>query len=366
MRLLFIAGARPNFMKIAPLIVAAQQAGIDFCLIHTGQHYDRQMSDLFFRDLGIPEPQVNFGIGTGSPANQIGRVIVALDEFLDQTPVDGMVVVGDVNSTLASALVASKRAVPLAHVEAGLRSGDRSMPEEVNRILTDQLADYLFTTERSAADNLTAEGVPQSKIFFVGNVMIDSLLKHRDRARKSQIVGNLQLKPKQYAVVTFHRPANVDNLSDSLITVAAITRVAHQLPTVLPLHPRTRAAFERFDLIKQLATLPRLQIIEPLGYLDFLSLMDQAKLVVTDSGGVQEETTVLQVPCLTFRDNTERPITVTEGTNHIVGRDVEKLATALLKMVKQPSKPTKAPELWDGKAANRIINILQANLTNRR
>ena len=359
MRLTCIAAARPNFMKVAPILHAAKKyPGIQCSLVHTGQHYDERMSDLFFRELELPRPDVHLGVGSGSHAAQTARVMLAFDEVLDQQPADMVLVVGDVNSTLACALVAAKRGIPVAHVEAGLRSGDRSMPEEINRILTDQISDLLFVTERSAIDNLKGEGCSSERIHFVGNVMIDTLLQHRERAKQSDILRRLELAPKSYAVCTFHRPSNVDTEEAAVKTTIALEELLHRLPVVLPIHPRTRARLMEYGLLERLQRWTNLHLIEPLGYLDFLALMDGARLLFTDSGGIQEETTVLGVPCLTFRDNTERPITVTEGTNRLIGTDPHRVGAAV-DAVLESAKPTgRIPELWDGLAGERILSIL--------
>jgi UDP-N-acetylglucosamine 2-epimerase (non-hydrolysing) len=292
--------------------------------------------------------------------------MLEFDVALDQHPTDVVLVVGDVNSTLACALVAVKRRIPVAHVEAGLRSGDRTMPEEINRILTDQISDYLFTTERDAADNIAREGIPAERVHFVGNVMIDTLLQHRERARNSDILQRLGLAPRGYAVCTLHRPSNVDSAAAAENTLQAVRCVAERLPVVLPLHPRTRAKLTEFGLFEQLVSLPTAQVIEPVGYLDFLALNDGARLVFTDSGGVQEETTALGVPCLTFRENTERPITVTQGTNQLVGVSVPAVATALEAVLSGRFKAGRVPELWDGRASERIVDILLSAITSSR
>jgi UDP-N-acetylglucosamine 2-epimerase (non-hydrolysing) len=317
------------------------------------------MSTLFFQELELPQPDIHLEVGSSSHAVQTGRVMIAFDAVLDQNPTDVVLVVGDVNSTLACALVAAKRGIRVAHVEAGLRSGDRQMPEEINRILTDQISDYLFTTERLASDNLMAEGVPAERIFFVGNVMIDTLLRHRERARQSDILRRLEQSAGSYAVCTLHRPSNVDNPAAAANTLRALQVLADRLPVILPLHPRTRGRLEQFGLLEQVLEHPRVQVIEPLGYLDFLALNDQSRLVFTDSGGVQEETTALGVPCLTFRENTERPITVTDGTNQLIGLDPDRLAVVLDDLLAGRGPAGRMPELWDGRAAERILTVLQ-------
>jgi len=354
-----VVGARPNFVKAASIVHAARAVPeITLRLVHTGQHYDERMSSLFFQELGLPEPDAYLGVGSASHAVQTARVLESFDADLDHHPADCVVVVGDVNSTLACALVAVKRGVRVAHVEAGLRSRDRSMPEEINRILTDQISDDLFTTERSARDNLRAEGIPDNRIHFVGNVMIDTLLRQREVARQGDVLQRLGLASRAYAVCTLHRPSNTDTLDGAKNSIAALETVNARLPVIFPIHPRTRARLESFGLLERLAQLPGLQLTEPLGYLDFLAVMDQARLVFTDSGGIQEETTVLGVPCLTFRDTTERPITVAEGTNHLVGLDPKRIAATTDAILSGSVAKGRVPERWDGRAAERILEIL--------
>ena len=360
MHLTCVVGARPNFMKMAPILESARHAGLTTRLVHTGQHYDERMSALFFDELGMPVPDVFLGVGSGTHGAQTGRTMIAFDSTLDDVPTDLVVVVGDVNSTLACALVAAKRGVPIAHVEAGLRSGDLTMPEEINRILTDRISDFLFTTERTAADNLRAEGLPQANIHFVGNVMIDTLVRYRARARATHLPVKLGLPPGAYAVCTLHRPSNVDTFAAAANTVAAVEMLARRLPVAFPLHPRSRAKLAEFGLLGRLTSC-HVQLLEPLGYLEFLALMSEAFLVLTDSGGIQEETTALGVPCLTFRNTTERPITVTEGTNHVVGLDPETVARHVEELLRGESKQWRIPELWDGRAAERIVGVLQTH-----
>jgi UDP-N-acetylglucosamine 2-epimerase (non-hydrolysing) len=316
------------------------------------------MSALFFRELGLPEPDAYLGVGSASHAVQTARVLEAFDAELDLHPADCVVVVGDVNSTLACALVAVKRGIRVAHVEAGLRSRDRSMPEEINRILTDQICDDLFTTERSAGDNLLQEGIPAGKIHFVGNVMIDTLLRQREVARQSDVVHRFGLSPREYAVCTLHRPSNTDTPDSARNCVAAIEALSRRLPVVFPVHPRTRARLGSLGLLEPLVQLSRIRLVEPLGYLDFLALMDQSRMVFTDSGGIQEETTVLGVPCLTFRDTTERPITVSEGTNHLIGLDPRRAGMEADAILAGAAGQGRIPELWDGHAAERILEVL--------
>jgi UDP-N-acetylglucosamine 2-epimerase (non-hydrolysing) len=360
MRITCVVGARPNFMKITPLLHCA--AGLpDFrCrLVHTGQHYDERMSSLFFTELGMPQPDNYLGVGSGSHAAQTAAIMVHFEEELNTHPADLVLVVGDVNSSLACALVAVKRHIPVAHVEAGLRSGDRRMPEEINRLLIDHVSEYLFTTERSAGRNLSAEGIPAERIYFVGNVMIDTLLRHRRRARRTGVLQDLKLAPRKYAVCTLHRAESVDSIQAARDTLSAIAILAGRFPVVLPLHPRTRSRWSSFQLLDRLQRCRNLTITQPLGYLEFLGLMDQAALVLTDSGGIQEETTILGVPCLTFRENTERPVTIVEGTNHLIGRDPVRLSAVLDEVISGDLRDGRIPELWDGQAAERILHVLR-------
>jgi UDP-N-acetylglucosamine 2-epimerase (non-hydrolysing) len=366
MRKLFvIAGARPNFMKVAPILRAlADQAAFKPVLVHTGQHYDEAMNDRFFAQLRIPAPEYNLGVGSGSHAAQTAEVMRRFDQLLDQQPdaaSAGVLVVGDVNSTIACALVAVKRGMPVAHVEAGLRSFDRSMPEEINRILTDQISSLLFITERSAEANLLREGVDAKRIHFVGNVMIDTLLEfvqHAVPARQAlQAAG---VAAARYGLVTLHRPANVDDPIVLERLLNTLSEVSLALPLLFPVHPRTRS---RIDALGPGAyARDHITLLPPAGYLEMLGLMKEAELVMTDSGGIQEETTALGVPCLTLRDNTERPITVAEGTNLLVGTDHEAITTAAQEILAGRSKRGRAPELWDGRAAPRIVQILASSL----
>jgi len=357
MKLVIVAGARPNFMKIAPLMwEVTRHGGIEAYLVHTGQHYDERMSKLFFEELEIPRPDIDLGVGSGSHACQTAEVIKRFEPVvLDQKP-DAVVVVGDVNSTIACALTAVKLGVPVAHVEAGLRSFDRTMPEEINRVLTDAISRWLFVTEPSGVENLRREGVPEDRIFLVGNVMIDTLLACRELSRRSSIREDLRLTGRPFGVLTLHRPANVDDPGVLAGILAAVGRLQRELPIVFPVHPRTRKALEGHDL----AALPGLIVTEPLGYLDFMKLLSEARLVLTDSGGIQEETTVLGVPCLTLRNNTERPITIDQGTNHLVGLDTQRIVAAAQKTLAEPPRAGRVPELWDGRAAARIVDILLA------
>ena len=310
----YVVGARPNFMKMTPVILEARRRKLAHVLVHTGQHYDAQMSDIFFDELGMPQPDVSLGVGSGSHAEQTARIMMAFEKVcLDQTP-PLVVVGGDVNSTLACAVVAAKLQIPVAHVEAGLRSFDRSMPEEINRVLTDHIASLLFTTEPSGNENLLQEGIPQEYIHFVGNPMIDSLRRHLDKALASRPWEKFALKPSCYGLVTLHRPANVDDPDVLFEISSALKEISEEISLLFPVHPRTRQRIEQFGI-----DLGSLKVAEPLGYIDFLGLMAKASLVITDSGGIQEETTALGVPCITLRLNTERPITLERGTNRLAG-----------------------------------------------
>lgn len=361
-----VVGARPNFMKIAPIIDEMRKhTEIAASLVHTGQHYDEKMSKLFFQDLGLPKPDVYLGVGSGGHGEQTGKVMIEFEKIVAANKPDIVVVVGDVNSTIACGLVAVKMGVKLVHVEAGLRSFDRTMPEEINRILTDQISDYLFLTEREAKENLLREGVAEEKIHFVGNVMIDSLVKHREHAERSPILGDLKLEAGRYGLITLHRPSNVDVKENLDNILQALFQIQRDLPLVFPVHPRTRKQMKLFGFDDKLAHAPNLMLTDPLGYLDFLKLMAHARLVITDSGGIQEETTVLGVPCITVRENTERPITVTEGTNVLIGMSRERILEESYKILEGNGKQGRKPELWDGRAAERIVKILLENETVR-
>jgi UDP-N-acetylglucosamine 2-epimerase (non-hydrolysing) len=368
---LCVVGARPNFMKMAPILraLAAHQPPIPMLLVHTGQHYDEQMSDQLFRDLKLPRPDINLEVGSGSHAVQTAEVMRRFEPLLDQHQPSCVIVVGDVNSTLACTLVAVKKHVPVVHVEAGLRSGDRAMPEEINRVLTDQVADRLYTTERSAADNLAREGVAPERVCFTGNVMIDSLLSSREAARDpGQTLAAHGLDPalvaQGYGVVTMHRPSNVDHPATLEALLRTLGEVAQKLPLVFALHPRTRGNIERFGL-GGLLDARRTALLPPQGYLEMLGLMSRATVMLTDSGGLQEESTALGVPCLTLRENTERPITVEQGTNTLVGRDREAILQGVEQVLAGQGKRGRVPELWDGRAAERIAADLWQWLRNR-
>jgi UDP-N-acetylglucosamine 2-epimerase (non-hydrolysing) len=365
--ILLVCGARPNFMKVAPVMAAVEASNAAFkqTLVHTGQHYDAGLSDVFFRQLGLPEPDYHLGAGSGSHAAQTAHVLERLEPVLLQEEPDLVLVVGDVNSTLAAALCATKLGIPVAHVEAGLRSGDRGMPEELNRLLTDQLADLLFTTERSAGENLAREGVDAARVHFVGNTMIDTLDRLLRQARGGEALERLRLTVRGYGLVTLHRPSNVDDAAQLEALVGALHRISEQVPLVWPVHPRTRTRLGDLQQVEGQqsgsgSAEPRLLLTEPLGYLDFLQLMDGARLVLTDSGGIQEETTVLGVPCITLRTTTERPITVTEGTNRLVDPyDGAAIVGAVDEVIAAPMPAAgHRPELWDGHAAERIVAVL--------
>ena len=366
MKIVNVVGARPNFMKIAPLIGEMQHApGISPLLVHTGQHYDEKMSQHFFDDLGIPKPDINLEVGSGSHAQQTGAILQRFEPIVVQEKPDLVLVVGDVNSTIACALTAVKLGVRVAHVEAGLRSWDRSMPEEVNRVLTDAISDYLFTTEERAEVNLVREGIASEKIFFVGNTMIDSLLQHKEKAMASPILTDLGLQAKEYCLATLHRPSNVDSKEVLHEICQALTVVSETMPIVFPCHPRTRAKIEEWNFLKHSMTKNQkiggsgdVTLCNPVGYLDFMKLMAEATVVITDSGGIQEETSILKVPCLTVRPNTERPVTISHGTNKLIGNKKEDIIRETLEAIKRPRIGNDTPPLWDGKASSRIIDIL--------
>jgi UDP-N-acetylglucosamine 2-epimerase (non-hydrolysing) len=362
LKILNVIGCRPNFIKIAPLMrEMKKRAGIEPILVHTGQHYDQAMSDVFFRDLEIPQPDVCLNVGSGSYARQVALILQGLEQVLLDVNPDLVLVVGDVNSTVASALTAIPLGYPVAHVEAGLRSFDREMPEEINRVLTDAVADFLFATERSAVRNLRREGRPPEQIFFVGNVMIDTLVLNADQIARSTILERFSLSPRTYAVVTLHRPSNVDDPRPLERVTKALGRLQRHTRLVFPIHPRTAERLERFGSWRQIASLPNLQVVDPLGYIDFIHLMKQSLFVMTDSGGAQEESTALGVPCLTLRDNTERPVTVTEGTNQLVGTEEEKIVAKGLEIIQGELSRGRIPEKWDGRASERIVSTLLEN-----
>lgn len=354
-KLLNVVGARPNFMKIAPLMTAYRAfPEVEPTLVHTGQHYDEKMSDLFFRQLHIPEPQINLGVGGGSQATQTAAIMTAFEPVVLQYSPNAVLVVGDVNSTVACGIVAVKLGVKLIHVEAGLRSFDRSMPEEINRVLTDSISDLLFCSEKSGVENLRKEGRAGDNVVLAGNVMIDCVLEHRALAESCPVLKDLNLEHGRYAVVTLHRPANVDNKRILGEILTALDYIQRYLPVVFPVHPRTLKNISQFGLQPKVKAMSDLRLVEPLGYLEFLKLTSSARLVLTDSGGVQEETTVLHVPCLTLRENTERPATCEVGSNRLVGSDPARIIVAFDEIMSGPARNGRIPPLWDGKAAQRI------------
>jgi UDP-N-acetylglucosamine 2-epimerase (non-hydrolysing) len=374
MKVIQVVGARPNFMKVAPLHRAIQQlSGWTSKIVHTGQHFDAKMSDVFFTQLELPKPDYFLGIGGGSHTEVTAHIMLAFEKIVADEKPDLIIVVGDVTSTLACTLVAIKMGIPVAHVEAGLRSFDRTMPEELNRLLTDSVANYLFVTEESGLNHLKNEGVPDEKVFFSGNVMIDSLVRYQEKAKNSTILTDLGLRPSDsglsssefglipsnYIVMTMHRPANVDTEKGLLSILELMELSAQKTKIVFPIHPRTRAHMDKFGLTKRMEAVPNLILTEPLGYLEFIQLMSHANAILTDSGGIQEETTYLGIPCLTFRDSTERPVTVTLGTNQLLADlDPQKTYQALEKILAGEVKKGSIPPLWDGHAAERIANTL--------
>ncbi len=362
-KIILVVGARPNFIKSAPLMKKLQEYPQRFntLLIHTGQHYDLKLSKLFFDQLKMPEPDMNLGVGSGSHAVQTAEVMIRLEKVLLEQKPALVVVFGDVNSTLAASMVAAKLCIKLAHVEAGLRSFDHTMPEEINRVVTDRLSDYLFVTEKSGLVNLRNEGVPQNRIFFTGNIMIDSLKNNLDLAQKSDILKILSLNSKGYATLTLHRPSNVDDKSVFEKLLGTLANIGSRIPIVFPCHPRSRNKMSQFGLLDG-PNNKGLIVIEPLGYLDFLKLQSESKFVLTDSGGVQEETTFLKIPCITLRENTERPVTVEIGSNVLAGTNEEKILDAVEQILDHRFKTGQVPELWDGKTSERIVDILLQEL----
>jgi len=360
MKVLNVVGARPNFMKVAPLHrTFLKHSGITSKIVHTGQHYDERMSKIFFDQLELPEPDYYLGVGSGSHAVITAKIMIAFEKIILEEKPDLVLVVGDVNSTLACALVTKKLNIKLAHVEAGLRSEDRTMPEELNRIMTDSISDYLFVTEQSGLTNLAKENIPNGKIFFVGNVMIDSLCFYQKKALKLSLLEKLNLTRKGYVLMTMHRPANVDQSHNLSTVVDMIEQVSKKMPVVLPLHPRTAKQLQNFSLKEKINSIPNLILLEPQGYLEFINLMNYAALIITDSGGVQEESTFLGVPCLTIRKSTERPITVTHGTNVLIPElKVDLILAAFENTLCQDQQDTMIPPFWDGKTAPRIVQHL--------
>jgi len=347
-------------MKMAPVLREARKCeGVDVTFVHTGQHYDEEMSKIFLKDLDLPEPDVYLGAGSGSHAEQTAKIMVAFEQFLVRQKADLVIVGGDVNSTLACALVASKLLVPVAHVEAGLRSFDRTMPEEINRVVTDALSELLFTTSEDANENLEREGIPKEKVFFVGNTMIDSLMAYLDRALETGIQDRMGVEEGNYALLTLHRPSNVDNPRTLNGILDALEWIQGRVKLLFPVHPRTRERLQGFGMNPRLSRMPKFCLLPPLGYLEFLGLMARARLVLTDSGGIQEETTILGVPCVTLRWNTERPVTLHQGTNVLAGNDPSRIISAAREILDGKDMLTARPRLWDGKAAGRIVEVIK-------
>lgn len=362
MKIITVASARPNFMKVAPILRECKKhENIEAKLLHTGQHYDYEMSRIFFDELGIPEPDFHLGVGSGSHAQQTAKVMTEFEKVLEKEQPDWVIVVGDVNPTMACTIVAKKMGIKVAHVEAGLRSYDRRMPEEINRVLTDRIADLLLTPSIDGNMNLIKEGIPEKNIRFVGNIMIDTLLHMRKRSAKSTILAQLGLQPKNFMLVTLHRPSNVDRKETLANFVDVLRQSSHDLSVVWPVHPRSKKRAEEFGLWAHLGKMENLHLLEPVGYLDNVCLMNNARLVLTDSGGIQEETTALGISCLTARENTERPITITKGTNTLVGTEKENILNHINKHLQNGvanSKNLPKPLYWDGKTAARIVNAL--------
>jgi len=360
MKVICVVGARPNFMKIAPLVKEIEKyPKIDYILVHTGQHYDKYLSKIFFDELEIPEPSINLGVGSGSREFQIKEVAKRFKSVLSKEKPDLVIVVGDINSTIACALAAKELGIKVAHVEAGLRSFDNTMPEEKNRIKTDAVSDYLFITEESALENLRKERIETNKIFFVGNVMIDTLVKNLEKAKISEMTKALNLTKRKFVVATIHRPSNVDKKQDLLRIIDILEYLQSRIKVVFPLHPRTKKSIEKFGLNAKIKSMRNLTTTGPLGYVDFLNLVLNSKCVVTDSGGIQEETTYLKIPCITMRFNTERPITVKEGSNVLVGNDKDRVISEFNKIMNNVYKKCKVPPYWDGKASERILDVLR-------
>jgi UDP-N-acetylglucosamine 2-epimerase (non-hydrolysing) len=363
MKLISVVGTRPNFMKIAPIIHELDNhPDIQHILVHTGQHYDSKMSGDFFKDLGIPEPDFNLNIGSDTQSKQVAMIMIAFEEVCDEVQPDGLIIVGDVNSTMAATLVAAKKGITSLHVEAGIRSNDREMPEEINRLVTDAICDYLLPPSIDAVENLIKEGHDSNDIELVGNIMIDTLQKNQSQIQNSKILETLNLETKNYAVLTLHRPSNVDNKETFQGILEAVAYTQKHLPVIYPIHPRSRKMLEQYGLMSYVEGLPQLYLVDALGYNDFGRLVSQAKMVLTDSGGIQEETTVYGVPCITIRKNTERPITIWEGTNELAGTSKHKIIDLVNQVLNGTWKASKIPQLWDGKTASRIINFIKQKL----
>ncbi len=363
MKIINIVGARPNFIKIAPIMRQMRKSSIiEPILLHTGQHYDIEMSKRFFQELNIPSPDISLEVGSDSHAKQVARIMERFDDVCDSQKPDGILVVGDVNSTMACSLVAAKKGIKIIHIEAGIRSFDREMPEEINRMVTDAITDLLLPPSRDAVDNLLKEGHPASKIHLVGNIMIDTLMDSQAQIMKSEILRQLGIEDRNYALVTLHRPSNVDNISDFKRILLALSKIQERLPIVFPVHPRTRKILDDPELKAITGNMPRLVLCDPLGYFDFGRLVSGCRMVITDSGGIQEESTVYGIPCITIRENTERPITLWEGTNELAGTDTAKIIIFANQILDGKWKTGKIPELWDGHTAERIIRCIEKEL----
>lgn len=362
-KILIIAGARPNFMKIAPIIHAMRLSEkLEPILVHTGQHYDVLMSDTFFKELNIPQPDISLEVGSDTHARQVAKIMERFEPVCDKYKPKAILVVGDVNSTMACSIVAAKKDIRIIHVEAGIRSRDRSMPEEINRMVTDSITDILMPPSRDAVENLLTEGHKPESIFLVGNIMIDTLLNSQEMIKKSGILDQFGLVAKKYVTLTLHRPSNVDNIENFRKILAALAVIQNEIPIVFPIHPRTRKMINEFGLGDYVASLSNLILTDPLGYFDFGRLISESGFVLTDSGGIQEETTVYGIPCITLRENTERPITILEGSNELAGCDTEKIILLADKILKGNWKESRIPELWDGNTASRIIKVLESVL----
>ncbi|MFI5263635.1 MAG: non-hydrolyzing UDP-N-acetylglucosamine 2-epimerase [Candidatus Kapaibacterium sp.] len=368
-KIILVVGARPNFMKVAPVLKVIREKASDVfeaMLVHTGQHYDANMSDVFFADLDMPRPDRFLGVGSGSHAEQTARVMIEMEKFFAEEKPDLVMVAGDVNSTLATAIVAAKAGIKLAHIESGLRSFDRTMPEEINRIVADEFSDLCFVTEPSGVENLRHEGIQDSSIFFVGNTMIDSVVGNREKAGGlfPDLGKRYSIEAKKYALVTLHRPSNVDDKKNLTLLVGLFEQMQSFAPKIIfPVHPRTRKKLEEFQLADRIKNISALELIDPIGYLPFLALQNMAAVMLTDSGGIQEETTALGVPCITLRENTERPVTINEGTNEMTGLDTSKIISLSKRAFEGKWKTSSVPELWDGKASERILTILKKFLS---
>jgi UDP-N-acetylglucosamine 2-epimerase (non-hydrolysing) len=363
MKIINIVGARPNFIKIAPIMHQMRKSLIiEPILLHTGQHYDIEMSKLFFEELNIPSPDISLEVGSDTHAKQVAHIMERFDDVCDSQKPDGILVVGDVNSTMACSLVAAKKGIKIIHVEAGIRSFDREMPEEINRMVTDAITDLLLPPSRDAVDNLLREGHQVSKIHLVGNIMIDTLMDSQSQIMKSEILKQLGVEEWNYALVTLHRPSNVDNISDFKRILLALSMIQERLPIVFPVHPRTRKIMDDPELKAITDNMPRLLLCDPLGYFDFGRLVSGCRMVITDSGGIQEESTVYGIPCITIRENTERPITILEGTNELAGTDTAKIINFARQILDGKWKTGKIPELWDGHTAERIIRCIEKEL----